>query len=102
MNETIFVVVPAPKKGDGKTIADEEPRTCPIHRDDNPNGGETMLRPGDPPFEVKNSTGIRRRIRSGDLREATKDEITAAAKAAEKLAADNEAAAKKSAPATTK
>lgn len=62
MNKTIFVVVPAPdpKKG-------EEPRTCPIHRNDNPNGGAMVLRPGDAPLEVVNSTDIRRRIRAGDL-----------------------------------
>ena len=61
---TIFVEVPAPAK-DGDPV-----RLCPIHRDDNPNGGALMIRVGDAPVEVFDSTTIRRRIRSGDLREA--------------------------------
>lgn len=97
MNETLFVVVPAPKKGDGKKTVDEEARVCPIHRNDNPNGGEMMLRVGDDPLEVFNSTTIRRRIRSGDLREATKEDIDAAKKrhADEAAKAASEAAATK-------
>lgn len=86
MNETLFVVVPAPKKGDGKKTVDEEARACPIHRNDNVNGGELILQVGDPPLEVYNSTTIRRRIRSGDLREATKEDHDAAKKQAEAAA----------------
>lgn len=99
MNETLFVVVPEPKKGDGKTTPDEEARVCPIHRNDNVRGGELLLRVGDDAIEVVNSTNIRRRIRSGDLREATTTEADAAKKkqaASDKEVAD--AAAKATAP----
>jgi hypothetical protein len=83
MNETIFVVVPAPK-------GDEVPRTVLIHAKDNPHGGQTVLVPGDDALEVANSTDIRRRIRGEDLRLATDKEIAAAkAKAAAKAAAES-------------
>lgn len=76
MSETLFVVVPEPKSDD------EVSRVCPIHRNDNPHGGDVMLAVGDDALEVFNSTSIRRRIRSGDLREAKKEEIDAAKKKA--------------------
>ena len=92
MMKTIHVQVPAPKKGDGKTTVDEEPRVCPIASADNPNGGNLMLKPAgfenlvgenlvEGPLEVYESSSIRRRIRSGDL------EIVAAPKSAVKPAA---------------
>lgn len=67
MTKTIFVKVPEPKKGDGKKTVDEESRICPIHPNDNPNGGAMMLTPADGPLEVMDTPNIRRRIRSGDL-----------------------------------
>lgn len=80
MTKTIFVKVPEPKKGDGKKLAGEEPRVCPIAAADNPHGGNMMLRPAgfledldasvgttEGPVEVFDSPSIRRRVRSGDL-----------------------------------
>lgn len=70
MTKTIFVQVPKPKPAT-KTSPAEEPRTCPIHASDNPNGGALLLTPDDEPIEVVDSATIRRRIRSNDLEVAT-------------------------------
>lgn len=45
-----------------------EGRVVPLHRSDAPTGGHELIAHGDEPIEVPNSVGIRRRIRSGDLR----------------------------------
>lgn len=44
-----------------------EDRAVPLHATDY-GDGTFILRAGDPAIEVPNSTGIRRRIRAGDLR----------------------------------
>lgn len=59
--KTLFVIVPPPAAG-------ADPRVCPIAAADNPNGGALLLNVGDKPLEVYDSTSIRRRIRSEDLK----------------------------------
>lgn len=92
--KTIFVVVCEPK------TADEVPRSYLVHANDNPHGGQQFLQVGDDPFEVRNSTDIRRRMRpeSCDLRLATDADFAAAKKRADereaKVKAEAEAAAK--------
>jgi hypothetical protein len=50
-----------------------EGKMVPLHASDVPHDanitGQFILKAGDPPIDVPDSTAIRRRIRSGDLRE---------------------------------
>lgn len=46
-----------------------EGRVVPLHRSDAPNGADNFqLKPEDGAVEVPNTSGIRRRVRAGDLR----------------------------------
>lgn len=97
--KTIFVVVPEPKAevkgGDGvEPRPAEEPRSYLVHRNDNPHGGQQFMTHESDPMEVVNSTDIRRRIRSGDLRIATEADF---AKAKARAAKREEEAKKKAA-----
>ena len=57
-------------------------RVVPISGRDNPNGGFTFLRDGDPPMEVFESVEIRREIASGDLKVVDAPAAKPASKAA--------------------